>query len=124
MQILDLNGNQADLFYILLLYSGKYNYLPDLYDAVGKEETIKLLDIFAGVKVEFPSVEDLKKFAAEVDVYMRMKKASVKRRPSLVKDLADEYITSEDTIRNTYSRAAKVIEGDLGIEVRVGRRSK
>lgn len=124
MQILDLNGHQASLFYIILLYTGKFNYLPDLYDAIGKEETIKLLDIFAGTKIEFPSEEELKKYTAEVDVYLRLKKVSSKRRPSLVRDLAREYVTSEDTIRNTYDRAAKVLERDLGIEVKLGRRPK
>jgi len=123
MKLVDLNGYQTDLFYIILLYSGKYSYLPDLYDSVGKDTAIKLLDTFAGSTIEFPSITDIKKYTTEVEVYFRIQKVSKRRRPSLIKDLSLEFQTTEDTIRNIYERAAKIIEGDLGIElIQNGRR--
>ena len=122
MQILDFKGDYVNLLYVLLLYSGKYDFLPDLYDTIGEEMTLKLLDVFAGSKIRFPSSEELKRLISEVRIYMRLKAAQKKHQPAIVRDIADELIITEATVRNIYSRVAKIVEKDLGMEVLGGRR--
>ena len=54
-----LNGRQVEAFYVLLVSSGDYTFLPELYDIFGRDTTIKFLDVFAGCKIEVPKVEKL-----------------------------------------------------------------
>lgn len=120
MKVLDVTGNAADVFYVLLLYSGQYDFLPELYDVLGREKTVQLLDIFAGATVKFPPEKELERLAAEVRIYLRLKQASEKQRIAVIKDLADEYGLVEEVVKQVYDKTAAVIEDKLGMEVLLG----
>jgi len=118
MRVLDVTGHAADIFYVLLLYSGEYNFLPELYEILGQEKTVQLLDIFAGTEIRFPPSKELHRLAAEVQLYLRIKNAkSPKMRALVIHDLADQNQVTEDAIRGIYEKTKKVIEGKLGMEV-------
>jgi hypothetical protein len=120
MRVLDVTGHAADVFYILLMYSGQYDFLPELYEVLGKEKMVQLLDIFAGVTVKFPSEKVLERLAAEVSIYLRIKQASEKMRPEVIKDLATHHMLAEDVVRDIYTKTASVIEDQLGMGVLCG----
>ena len=119
IRVLDVNGYAADVFYVLLLYSGQYEFLPELFDVLGRERTMQILEVFAGTTIKFPSIRRLKRLAAEVRIYLRVKNSSKnpRHRAVVIHDLADEYQMTEESIRTIYERTSKLIEGDLGMEV-------
>lgn len=123
MKILDVTGNAADIFYVLLMYSGQYDFLPELYEVLGKEKMIQVLDIFAGTTIKFPQDKELERIAAEVSIYMRVRRAPKGARPEVIKDLADVYQTTEDTIRVIYDKTVTIIEDKLGMEILSGPKS-
>lgn len=115
--ILDVQGNSIDIFYVLLLYSDKYGFLPELYEILGKDKTFKLLDIFAGMTIKFPSLSEMERIAFEVKVYMKLSRVSEDYRVSITQDLADEYDLTTESIRLIFDKTKRFIEGDLNIEV-------
>lgn len=117
--MLDVNADHADLLYVLLLYSGKYTFLPDLYECLGREKMIEVMDIFAGSSISFPSAATLKKYARELSIYLRLKNVGPQRKKDMTKDLADEYMLDEQTIQDSYRKVEKIVEGDLGINVKM-----
>ena len=118
--MLDVTGHSAGVFYVLLMYSGQYDFLPELYEVLGQDQTIQLLDIFAGVTIKFPAEKVLERLAAEVTIYLRIKQASSRKRPEVIKDLADQYLLDEDIIRTIYDKTSAIIEDKLGMEVLLG----
>lgn len=119
MKVLDFNGYALDVFYVMLLYSGKYEFLPELYDVLGKEKTLQLMDIFSGTSVKFPSTQEIKSISTEVAIYVRLKRAntSTRRKNMLIDELSSEYSIHPDTVRNIYDRVSKVVEDDLQFKV-------
>ena len=110
----DISGHSVDLFYVLLLYNGRYDFLPDLYDVFGRDLTMKIMDLFAGLTIKFPSVKEIKKLALEVDVYTRLSSAGTSGRQSdVVGNLIDEYGIGEQTVWSIFNKVKGVLEGDL-----------
>jgi len=124
MRILDINGYAADVFYVLLLCSGQYDFLPELYEVLGKDLTLRVLDIFAGNKIKFPPVRELHRLAAEVHIYIRVKNATSKNRAQVIHDLSREYHLSTENVRLVYEKTKKLIEGELGMQVLHERRRR
>lgn len=120
MKVLDVAGHDADIFYVLLLCSGQYDFLPELYDVLGREKTVQLLDIFAGTTVKFPPEKELERLAAEVRIFIRIKQAGEKQRLNVIKDLADQYGLTEEVVKQVYDKTASMIEDKLGMEVLIG----
>lgn len=111
------NNLAASLIYILLLKSGKYSFLPELLDVVGEDKMMELLELFAGVKFQFPSMDELKKHAKEVTVFFRVHKARPAHRGKVVKELAEEYFITDDMINIIYKKMAKLVQQDLQLNV-------
>lgn len=104
---------EAHIVYIMLLRSGRYTYLPELFDAVGKEKMLEVLQLFAGMQIKFPTMDEIKRYAKEVTIFFRINKVSEKQRASVVKDLADEYIVDEDTINLIYQQMSHLLKDEL-----------
>lgn len=64
-----------DLFYAVFMFKtgNKFNYLPELCDVIGKKETFKLLDIFAGCTIVFPSMKEVSVVVKNLDIYLQVK---------------------------------------------------
>lgn len=105
-----------EAFYVLLVRSGNYTFLPELYDIFGREATIDFLEIFAGCKLAVPKVEKLEKLAKEAVIYIRIEQSPRRRRFAVVKSLAEEYNTTEDRINKIYLKAKDKFD-ELGFSV-------
>ncbi len=113
--ILDsLKGRQIEVFYVLLVSSGKYTFLPELYDIFGKEATIKFLQIFAGCTFKVPSVKKLRLLARDTTIYVRLERANKAQHELIVKNLADDYNLGEDRVRVIYAKMKVHLEETLG----------
>ena len=108
---------ETHIIYILLLRSGKYTFLPELLDVVGREKMVELLQLFAGMQFKFPATSEIEKYAKEVTIFFRVHRAMPKQRASVVKDLADEYFVDEDTINLAYRKIAHLIKQDLQLKL-------
>lgn len=113
-----------EVFYALLVSSGKYTFLPELYDIFGREATIRFLEIFAGCRVKVPKLDKLETIARSTAIYVRVSQVSEKRKPSIIKALAEEYELTEDRIRSIYNRTKKHLEDDLGFKLTKGSRRR
>jgi hypothetical protein len=104
------------LFYLLLLRAGKYTFLPDLYDTVGAELMYDLCNMFAGTEIKFPTLNELRKHAVDVDIYTRL--AAVKenrdRFASVARELADHYCLDVDAVKDYYASVRKFVKDTLG----------
>ena len=122
--LLHLSGRQVEIFYVLLVSSGKYTFLPELYDIFGREATIKFLELFSGCKLAVPKLEKLEKLSRNSVVYVRVEQASKRNKPAVIKDLAEEYEVTEDRIRSIYMKTKKKLEKDLGFKALKKRHGK
>jgi hypothetical protein len=109
---------ESKLLYILLLRSGQYNFLPDLFDAIDENTEVmtRLLDSFAGTTITFPSTEKIEQYAKEITVYARMKFCKPPDRWSLAEQLAREYTTSGERILQIRDRIGRVLD-EAGIRL-------
>jgi hypothetical protein len=115
---LDLTDRlQKRLVYYLMLRSGQYTLLPELLDVVGEEKMAELLKLFAGNTIQFPSVDELSKYAKEVNIYFRLQTIhNEHRRSNAVKELAGEYMIDESTVRRIYHKLAGIVSESLGVK--------
>jgi hypothetical protein len=92
----------------MLLRQGGHTLLPELFDVVGDEMFIRLLDMFRGETFKFPTEQELKRYSKEIDIYVRVKRAEVKHRE--MERLAFEYVCTYQNIQQTYSRMTKFVD--------------
>lgn len=118
-----LSGRQVEVFYALLISSGRYTFLPELYDIFGREATIRFLEIFAGCRIKVPSVERLENLARSTAIYVRLRQAGNEKRQAMITQiLAEEYDLTEDRIRTIYQKTKKNLEETLGVRFIKGKR--
>ena len=116
MKILDANDDFVRLLFAFLLLSDKCSYLPEIYEIFGYENTIKLLETFAGITVKFPTVEELTQLAVDIKIYIRLKKVPLGSREMIIGELSDEYNLNSGAIKMRYIRFSKEIEDNLGLK--------
>lgn len=112
-----LSGRQVEIFYALLVSSGKYSFLPELYDIFGRDATMEFLEIFAGCKLKVPKVERLEELARAVAIYVRIDSAPSAQHASIVDTLAEEYELSKDRVRRIYANTKVKLEDEFGLKV-------
>lgn len=115
MKILDNNNDHVSLFYVLLLQCGKYSFLPELYDMLGEEKTLQVLEVFAGKTIRFPLMSELTRIARDIAIYCRIAKVPENSSTPVVNDLATEYNMEAMTVRKVYSEMSKTVQA-LGIK--------
>lgn len=106
-----------EAFYALLVSSGNYNFLPEVYDIFGREDTIKFIEIFAGCTIKVPKVDKLESLARKAEIYIRLSQTSPSQFSSVARVLAEEYNLTEDRVRTTYKETKKYFEKELGFSV-------
>jgi hypothetical protein len=100
----------------MLLRHDKYSFLPELLDEVGEELMTRLLDVFAGATIEFPSIKRLERYSREVCIYDRLNKTSKVSRSTVVNNLSDEYEIDNDTVWMIYHKIASLVEKSFGVK--------
>jgi hypothetical protein len=105
------------LVYYMMLRSGQYTLLPELLDVVGEEKMSELLKLFAGNTLQFPTLDELNRYAKEVNIYFRLQRITNEhRRANAVKELAGEYMVDESTVRRIYHKVARIVSDSLGVK--------
>lgn len=105
------------IVYVLLLKSAKNSFLPELLDVVGEDKMMEMLQLFAGMKFQFPTIKDLERHAKDVNIFFRLHRTPAKRRPAVMKDLAHEYFVEEDDIQYLFKKMQKLVLQELHIKL-------
>ena len=97
-----------DVFGLVLLDSAANTLIPELYEVVGhdKETLIKLLEIFAGVTIKFPSVDVLKNAVRDATVFVELERST--DAGSDVKTLAKRYKIKSARVLEIYDHVCSV----------------
>lgn len=78
---------------------------------VAKNVLIGIVRLFAGVSLDFPSVEQLEKAARDAEIYIVMKRGD----PKLAQVLADKYELSTDYVTHVYYDVVKYLEENFNV---------
>lgn len=111
------NISSYRILQIMLLRSEKYSFLPELLDEVGEEAMYKLLNVFAGTKIEFPSVSKLERYAREITIYQRLNEVNSSKKSIIVNCLCEEYDIDNDTVWSIYRKIAKLAKDACGVKI-------
>lgn len=112
-----LSGRQVEAFYVLLVSSGKFTVLPELYDIFGREMTLKFLDTFAGCSIKVPSPERLKDLALKVEVYVRLSRVPEAQRESVAEEIAEREDCKVAYILSLFEKTKSKMEDELHFNV-------
>jgi hypothetical protein len=113
--IFDTVSNRAvDLFKVSLLESFENTHLPELYDALGKDAFLKLLDVFenstffacphCGQSLKFPTLDKIQAVLLDVAAYCRLLDAPKGTKSGIIRELARQYGTSLGRVRSSFNR--------------------
>lgn len=116
--IIDRISNRAvDLFKMALLERFENTHLPELYDVLGKDSFLKLIDVFenstffncpsCGDPLKFPSVSDIVEMLRDIAIYLRLH--NYKKRPASaeIRVIATEYGMTEGQVRSVFYQMEK-----------------
>lgn len=103
----DYDRVKSRIVRVLLIRQGGHVLLPELFDVVGEDMFLRLLDTFSGETFKFPSERELKRYAKEVDIYVCVKNADVKHRE--MERLAGEYMCTYQAIQQVYAKMTKLV---------------
>ena len=94
-----------DMFYIALLRGAEKTLLPELYEVLGKDALLDVIDRFAGVTVTFPSKDVLRKAVEDTMMYLDH------RSGQFIESLAQKYERSYDDVKETLSAMRSLASG-------------
>jgi len=101
---------EVDVLYVLLVHSGRYELLPELYEVFGREHLIRFLEVFGGTTLKVPSEQDLAQAARDVSIYCRLSEAPRGSVGEVVGSLAKEYSIEEGVVEQIHAQMAKLME--------------
>lgn len=81
----------------LINYIYKDTILPELFEIIGEEETLKLIQIFGGMSIKIPSYKKILDLKRNIEIYETLAYAS---SSSSVKLLAQKYNITEIWVCN------------------------
>lgn len=85
----------------LIYYLYRNTLLPDLYEVLGEENTLKLVMVFGGMKIAIPSMKEINDLKRNLDIFETL---SYSQSLETVKLLADKYEVTEVWIRAVYKK--------------------
>lgn len=85
----------------MIYYLYRDTLLPEIYEELGEQTTIKLISIFGGVKITVPSYTKIKELKRNIDIYETLCHAQGKET---VRILAYKYGVSEVWIRSVFKK--------------------
>lgn len=98
-----------DALFVLLVHSGRYELLPELYEVFGREKLLQFLEIFGGTTIKVPSEKDLIQAARDVAIYTRLHDAQPGHKDP-VDDLCHEYDLCSDEVYTIYREMAQLMD--------------
>lgn len=97
-----------DTLYLVLLDLGQQSLLPELLEVFGKETLIKFLDVFAGVTVQVPPAEEIKRAVRDTNIYVTLSQAQ--NRAEALKSLELEHSLDERSIRRIEAKIDSLVK--------------
>jgi hypothetical protein len=94
----------------ILRVSEKYSFIPDLVNVLGLEKAKKLLHIFAGISIRFPTMKQLRKQMNMATVYEEL---SEDNTPDKVYELSKRYRMSPAKVEEAFDLVAENIRQGL-----------
>ncbi|MBI4237556.1 MAG: hypothetical protein HY696_03950 [Deltaproteobacteria bacterium] len=85
----------------LIFYLYRDTLLPEMYDLLGEEETLKLVLVFGGMKISIPSMKEINDLKRNIDVFLSL---SYSQGHETLRFLADKYEVTEVWIRAVYKK--------------------
>lgn len=85
----------------MIYYLYRDTLLPEIYDEIGEENTLKLISIFGGVKLTIPSYVKIKELKRNIDIYETICHAQCNETVRL---LADKYEVTPVWIRAIFKK--------------------
>lgn len=85
----------------LIFYLYRNTLLPDLYEVLGEEHTLKLAMVFGGMKIAIPSMKELNDLKRNLDIFETL---SYSQSLETVRLLADKYEVTEVWVRAVYKK--------------------
>lgn len=67
-----LSDKHLSALRVSLLMTGKFGFLPELMDLIGKENFLKVFNVFAGTTVRFPTPEEMVLAVRDVDIWVQL----------------------------------------------------
>jgi hypothetical protein len=112
----DLGFVQSKLLYLLLLRSGKYTFLPDLFDAIGEDNDmmIRLLSMFAGQRITFPTPDQIAIHTRDITIFHRLYNLAGRTLATAAEELSADYGMEGDEVKRRY-RIMREIANEAGI---------
>jgi hypothetical protein len=114
----DMGFVESKILYLLLLRSGKYSFLPDLFDAIGEDNDmmVRLLSMFAGQRITFPTVNLIAAYTRDIRIYYRLTGLTGRGLAAAIEELSAEYSIDEWSIRHKFRKMRGIAE-DAGIQI-------
>jgi Mor family transcriptional regulator len=100
---------QYDLLQVVLLMEAARTHLPEILEVLGREHTLKFLEVFAGTTIEVPSREVLERCFRDVEIYYRLSRAKGRAKTDTARDLAAEYDVACKQVWSIYRRMRRVL---------------
>lgn len=88
----------------------KFSLIPDVIDAVGLDNAVKLMNIFAGISIRFPSVQQVRKWQEAVAIYTSLSEDSSQEN---VKRLGKKYRKSPAKIQEAFENIVTNIKAGV-----------
>ncbi len=85
----------------LIFYLYQDTLLPELYDLLGEEETLKLVLVFGGMKIAIPSMKEINDLKRNIDIFLSL---SYSQSHETLRFLADKYDVTDVWIRALYKK--------------------
>jgi len=88
----------------------KFSLIPDVINAVGLDNTVKLMNVFAGISIRFPSVQQVRKWQEAVSIYTSLSEDSSQEN---VKRLGKKYRKSPAKIQEAFENIVTNIKAGV-----------
>jgi hypothetical protein len=120
---LDKAGKAVDLFKVAVLEAFGDTHLPYLYEILGREKFLQVLDVFQGSELmacshcggsmSWPARDELAEIMRDLIIYFQIKNAKVGRRAKITLELADDFGMTPGQVRHSYKKMSDRAERHL-----------
>ncbi len=116
-----LSDKHLSALRVSLLMTGKFGFLPELMDLIGKENFLKVFIVLAGTTVRFPTPEEMVLAVRDVDIWVQLEGVDENIFPVTVKRLAETYELNHKEIIDLFNQTKAKLSEYIPQEVVGGR---
>ncbi len=106
----------VELLQVILMEEFGDTHLPELYEVLGKEKFLKVLDIFqdaemipcqeCGCAVKWPARSALEGILLDLIIYFRVRKAPLGSKSGIMREIASDSNMTPTQVRSSYLRTS------------------